>query len=336
MKISSVSLVIPVFNEQENLPELLQRCLKVGGEFDSAFEVVLVDDGSADDSRRIIRSAAERDPEHVVAVLLNRNYGQHAAVMAGLARATGEVVVTLDADLQNPPEEIPKLLEAMERGHDVVGGVRRSRQDTPFRRVASRLMNKLMKRITGLQVSDYGCMLRAYRRDVVDAILQCGERSAYVPALANSFAGSLCEVTVEHAERRAGDSKYRFLSLLNLYFDLMVSATTAPLRLLSIAGTLLAMVGGGFGVALLVMRAVYGPTWAADGVFTIFAILFIFLGIQLLGMGLLGEYLGRISRDVQNRPRYIVHEVVGDGHTGKREPERRPRSAPADAGELRP
>jgi undecaprenyl-phosphate 4-deoxy-4-formamido-L-arabinose transferase len=334
MSATSVSLVIPVFNEQDNLPELLQRCLTVGSGLGTDFELILIDDGSADNSPRIIRDAADRDPAHVVAVLLNRNYGQHAAVMAGLEKARGDIVVTLDADLQNPPEEIPKLLEAIKLGHDVVGGVRRLRQDTPFRRMASRTMNKLMRRITGIQVSDYGCMLRAYRRDVVDAILQCRERSAYVPALANSFSANLSEITVEHAERHAGESKYRLWSLLNLYFDLMVSATTAPLRMLSIAGSGLALLGAGFGILLLLLRLIYGPTWAAQGVFTIFAVLFIFLGVQLIGMGLLGEYIGRISRDVQGRPRYIVQDTVGDGLDDPRQRRSAVAHRPVDAAEL--
>jgi undecaprenyl-phosphate 4-deoxy-4-formamido-L-arabinose transferase len=314
VKIECVSLVVPVFNEQASLPELLQRCLKIGPTLARDFELVLVDDGSADDSARVITAAAERDPGHVVGVLLNRNYGQHAAVMAGLEQARGDVIVTLDADLQNPPEEIPKLVAGIAAGCDVVGGVRRLRRDSPFRVAASGLMNRLMRRLTGVSIGDYGCMLRAYRRDIVDAILACNERSAFVPALANSFAGRLGEVAVEHAERRAGESKYRLLSLLNLYFDLLVGTTTAPLRMLSLAGSALAAGGMGFGAALLVLRLVYGPAWAAEGVFTIFAVLFLFLGVQLLGMGLLGEYIGRISRDVRGRPRYIVKEVVGAGH----------------------
>jgi undecaprenyl-phosphate 4-deoxy-4-formamido-L-arabinose transferase len=305
-----VSLVIPVYNEQDNLPELVRRCLEVGRKLPYAFEVLLVNDGSRDDSAKIIAATAAREPE-VVGVLLNRNYGQHAAVLAGLAEARGDVVVTLDADLQNPPEEIPKLLAGIEAGCDVVSGVRKRRKDTLFRRVASRMMNRLMLRITRVNVGDYGCMLRAYRRDIVDAVLACGDRSAYVPALANSFAGSVREVEVEHAERAAGESKYSVLKLLNLYFDLLVSATTAPLRLLSMIGVLLAVAGLGFGVLLLVLRVYYGPDWAAQGVFTIFAVLFVFLGVQLIGMGLLGEYIGRISRDVQARPRYLIGSRVG-------------------------
>jgi undecaprenyl-phosphate 4-deoxy-4-formamido-L-arabinose transferase len=306
-----VSFVIPVFNEEANLPELIERCLKVGVGLQSEFELVLVDDGSSDESEDLIRSAASRDPAHVLGVFLNRNYGQHAAVRAGLAAARGDVVVTLDADLQNPPEEIPKLLDAIREGCDVVGGVRRKRQDSIFRKFASRIMNAIMRGLGGLEVGDYGCMLRAYRRDIVDAILECEEHGAYIPALANSFAGKAGEVSVEHAERGAGRSKYSIWSLLNLYFDLMVSASTSPLRMMSIAGTGLAIVGATFGVLLLVLRLVYGPDWAAQGVFTIFAVLFIFLGIQLIGMGLLGEYIGRISRDVQRRPLYLIRETVG-------------------------
>jgi undecaprenyl-phosphate 4-deoxy-4-formamido-L-arabinose transferase len=315
-----VSFVIPVYNEQDNLPELLRRCLAVGRKLPYAFEVVLVNDGSRDDSAKIIEAAAAREPE-IVGVLLNRNYGQHAAVLAGLAEARGDVVITLDADLQNPPEEIPKLLAGIEAGADVVSGVRRRRKDTLFRRVASRMMNRIMLRITRVNVGDYGCMLRAYRRDIVDAVLACGDRSAYVPALANGFAGNVREIEVEHAERQAGESKYSVLKLLNLYFDLLVSATTAPLRLLSMIGVVLAAAGGGFGLLLIALRLYYGPDWAAQGVFTIFAVLFVFLGVQLIGMGLLGEYIGRISRDVQARPRYLVGARVGaSASTGESSP----------------
>jgi len=178
-------------------------------------------------------------------------------------------------------------------------------------------MNRLMRKLSGVNTSDYGCMLRAYRRDIVDAVLACGERSAYVPALANSFAGRVGEVTVEHAERHAGQSKYRLWSLLNLYFDLLVSTTTAPLRMLSAAGAVLAIAGLAFALLLFVLRIIHGPEWAAEGVFTIFAVLFVFLGVQLIGMGVLGEYIGRISRDVQGRPRYIVRTVIGVGWSAR-------------------
>jgi undecaprenyl-phosphate 4-deoxy-4-formamido-L-arabinose transferase len=306
----SVSLVIPVFNEQSNLPTLIERCVSVGRTLDRDFEIVMVDDGSSDDSAQLIARAVDSHPDHCVGVLLNRNYGQHAAVLAGFATARGDTVVTLDADLQNPPEEIPKLLALVDQGHDVVGGVRQLRQDTLFRVMASRWMNRIIRRVTGIDITDYGCMLRAYRRDVVDAMLRCEERSAYVPALANAFAGHPAEVPVAHAERGAGRSSYNLWSLVNLYFDLLVSTSTVPLRLLSLVGIVMAVGGAAFGVLLLILRFAYGAEWAAQGVFTIFSPLFIFLGMQFVAMGLLGEYIGRISRDVQRRPRYLIEKTL--------------------------
>jgi undecaprenyl-phosphate 4-deoxy-4-formamido-L-arabinose transferase len=306
-----LSLVIPVFNEANNLEELLKRCTETCTSMNRPFEIVLVDDGSADDSAKIITEAAEREESTVVGVLLNRNYGQHAAVMAGFAEARGGIIVTLDADLQNPPEEIPKLVKRVEEGYDVVGTVRVPRQDTFFRRVASAAVNKVAQKATGVVMHDYGCMLRAYRRSVVDAMLQCHERSTFIPILANSFARRATEVEVSHAARSEGDSKYGLWGLINLQFDLLTSTTTFPLRVLSVVGTLISMAGVGFGVFLLIMRAIYGPHWAAEGIFTLFAILFVFVGAQFIGMGLLGEYIGRIYHDVRARPRYFIHQVVG-------------------------
>lgn len=305
-----VSMVVPVYNEHENLPELIRRCLAVGAGLAARYELVLVDDGSTDDSAAIIRSSVEKHKANIVGVFLNRNYGQHSAVFAGLAEARGDVVVTLDADLQNPPEEIPKLLDSIDAGHDVVAGVRDARNDSWIRVKSSRVMNALMRRMTGLEVTDYGCMLRAYRRDIVDVMLRCSERTAYIPALANAFACSVDEVNVRHAERASGRSKYDAWKLLNLYFDLLVTTTTKPLRLMSIVGALLAIIGTLCGLALLVLRFIYGPEWAADGVLTVFAGIFLLLGVQLLGLGIIGEYVGRISRDVQARPRYVVSQVL--------------------------
>lgn len=314
---SSVSLVIPVFNEEKNLRELISRCLKVCEEMAVPFEVILVDDGSSDRSRAIIDAAAEQNGGAVVAVLLNRNYGQHSAVMAGFAESRGDIVVTLDADLQNPPEEIPNLVRKVAEGFDVVGTVRTPRQDTLFRRVASRIVNRAARKATGVIMHDYGCMLRAYRRHVVDAMLECHERSTFIPVLANSFARTAAEIEVRHADRPHGDSKYSLWSLVNLQFDLLTSMTTFPLRLLSVVGGLISIAGVGFGILLLIMRLVHGPGWAAEGVFTLFAILFMFIGAQFVGMGLLGEYIGRIYHDVRARPRYFVDKVVGrDGSRG--------------------
>lgn len=234
--IDLVSVVIPVYNEEASLPELLRRteaaCLELG----RAFEIVLVDDGSRDRSAELLQAAAERDGSAVVAVILNRNYGQHAAILAGFEQSRGDLVITLDADLQNPPEEIPRLVERAAQGYDVVGSIRAERQDSAWRRWPSRLVNLAVQRSTGVAMHDYGCMLRAYRRSIVEAMLACRERSTFIPILANGFARHTCEIRVAHAERAHGESKYSAMRLLNLMFDLVTCMTTTPLRLLSLVG----------------------------------------------------------------------------------------------------
>lgn len=309
-RLQLVSIVIPVFNEQESLPQLLRRTTAACQQLPCPYEIILVDDGSRDNSAQMMTDAAQQPASRVVAVILNRNYGQHAAVMAGFGVARGDVVITLDADLQNPPETIPQLFATAQQGYDVVGSIRQIRQDSRLRKLGSRLVNLMVRRATGQQMSDYGCMLRAYRRPIVDAMLQCREHSTFIPILANSFARHTIELPVPHAEREYGTSRYGLLRLLNLAFDLITSMTTSPLRLLSLLGCLSAGCGFLLGVALLILRFVLGEIWAAQGVFTLFAVLFIFLGAQFLGMGLLGEYIGRIYTDVRARPRYFIQKIV--------------------------
>lgn len=304
------SVVIPVYNEVVNLPELIERCLDVCRKTGRSFELILVDDGSRDGSRKLISQAADQQAE-VIAVLLNRNYGQHAAIFAGFEQSCGNAVITLDADLQNPPEEIPRLLHEMDQGVDVVGTVRKNRKDSFFRRKASALVNQFVRKSTGVMMNDYGCMLRAYSRTVVAAMLQCRENSTFIPILANSFAGSTTEIEVAHNQRQNGDSKYSVFKLISLQFDLLTSISTFPLRLLSFIGAVISICGIGFGLMLLLLRFAYGRVWAAEGVFTLFAVLFIFVGAQFIGLGLLGEYLGRIYHDVRGRPRFFIQEIRG-------------------------
>jgi undecaprenyl-phosphate 4-deoxy-4-formamido-L-arabinose transferase len=306
-----LSIVIPVFNEEQNLDALVKRVLDACRRTGRHFEVILVDDGSSDASREMISRAADSSGGLVVGVLLNRNYGQHAAVLAGFEESRGDLVVTLDADLQNPPEEIPRVVAEAEKGFDVVGTVRVPRQDAIFRRLSSWLVNKTVQKTTGVRMHDYGCMLRGYSRHVVNAMLQCREHSTFIPILANSFAKSASEIEVRHERRPAGVSKYGVWKLVNLQFDLLTSMTTFPLRLLTIMGMLLSMAGMAFGLLLIVLRLMHGPAWAAQGVFTLFAVLFVFVGMQFFGMGLLGEYVGRIYHDVRDRPRAFVEKVVG-------------------------
>ncbi|BCQ33831.1 MULTISPECIES: undecaprenyl-phosphate 4-deoxy-4-formamido-L-arabinose transferase [Erwinia] len=308
--INKLSVVIPVYNEQESLPELLRRTEAACAQLAIDYEILLVDDGSSDASAEMLTAAAEAPDSHIVAVLLNRNYGQHSAIMAGFSHVSGDLIITLDADLQNPPEEIPRLVETARKGYDVVGTVRQNRQDSWFRKRASRLINHLIQRTTGKAMGDYGCMLRAYRRHIVDAMLHCHERSTFIPILANTFARRATEIPVLHAEREFGDSKYSLMRLINLMYDLITCLTTTPLRLLSVFGSVIALAGFAISLLLIGLRLFLGPQWAAEGVFMLFAVLFIFVGAQFIGMGLLGEYIGRIYNDVRARPRYFIQRVV--------------------------
>ncbi|WP_099119470.1 undecaprenyl-phosphate 4-deoxy-4-formamido-L-arabinose transferase [Xenorhabdus cabanillasii] len=322
-KIKKVSVVIPVYNEEESLPQLLERTISACQQLEQKYELILVDDGSRDSSADILTQVAEDPKNHVIAILLNRNYGQHSAIMAGFHQADGDLIITLDADLQNPPEEIPRLVKTAEEGYDVVGTRRANRQDPWFRKTASKIINAMITKATGRSMGDYGCMLRAYRRHIVRAMLQCHERSTFIPILANTFARKTIEIDVAHAEREFGDSKYSFMKLINLMYDLLTCLTTAPLRLLSVVGSIIAVTGFLLAILLIALRLIFGSMWAAEGVFTLFAILFMFIGAQFVAMGLLGEYIGRIYNDVRARPRYFIQKVVGakktDDNQEKRE-----------------
>ncbi|MCL5965954.1 MAG: glycosyltransferase [Deltaproteobacteria bacterium] len=272
------------------------------------YEIIFADDGSRDRSLEILKGFVGREGVRVVE--LTRNYGQHPAIFAGFSVARGDIIVTIDADLQNPPEEIPKLVRAMEEGeYEVVGSIRAARHDTAFRRAASRVMSAMTRRITRVPLEDWGCMLRAYRRGVVDRMLDAQEYSTYIPALATLYAKRVGEVPVAHADRHGGQSKYNLWKLLNLEFDLMTSFSDYPLKLLLYLGLLLALAGVSFGVLLAVLRIVYGAEWGGYGVFTLFAVLFFFMGGIFFGLGVMGQYLGRVYHEVRRRPSYTIRRI---------------------------
>jgi undecaprenyl-phosphate 4-deoxy-4-formamido-L-arabinose transferase len=303
-----VSTVVPVFNEEPSLPELHRRIAAALDGAGMEFEAIYVDDGSRDGSTRRLREIADRDPR-VVIVVLNRNYGQHAAVFAGMAEARGDTVVTLDADLQNPPEEIPAVVRRVEEGVDVVATYRPGRQDSLFRRWASAAINFYTARATGVALRDYGCMLRGYRRPVVDALLSCPEISTFVPALANTFAKTIAELPVRHAERTHGTSKYSLWSLVSLQFDLMTGFTTFPIRMVTCFGILVALGSFLLGGYLLVRRFVWGIE-EEFGLFTLAAFGFLAIGALFVAVGVLGEYVARIYAEVRRRPRFLVSAVI--------------------------
>jgi undecaprenyl-phosphate 4-deoxy-4-formamido-L-arabinose transferase len=303
-----ISIVIPVYNEEGNLENLFSRLYPVMRGIAKPFEIIFTDDGSRDRSLAILKQKVEEHPE-VRVVEFNGNFGQHMAIMAAFEVSLGEIVITLDADLQNPPEEIPKLVAEIEKGHDVVGSIRQKRQDTFFRKTASLMVNVATRKMTGMQMTDYGCMLRAYHRNVVDNINQCQEASTFIPALAQTFASSPSEVEVAHAERVEGESKYSLYKLIRLNFDLMTGFSVVPLQLFALFGIVTALLSLAFAIFLLVRRFLVGSE--VEGVFTLFAILFFFIGITIFGIGIVGEYVGRIYQEVRRRPRYVVRKVHG-------------------------
>jgi undecaprenyl-phosphate 4-deoxy-4-formamido-L-arabinose transferase len=305
-----LSVVIPVYNEEEVLPALFARLYPALDALGVTYEVVFVNDGSRDRSAAMLREQLQRRPEVTRVVLFNGNFGQHMAIMAGFEYVRGSRVVTLDADLQNPPEEIGKLLARMDEGHDYVGSIRRKRQDAAWRRWASRAMNGMRERLTHIRMTDQGCMLRAYDRPIVDAIRASREVSTFIPALAYSFSHNPTEIEVEHNERLAGESKYSLYKLIRLNFDLVTGFSVVPLQLFSLFGIFVSLVSIFTYVVVIAKRILAGE---ADSLWVIWdrdILTFFLIGVMLFGLGLIGEYVGRIYQQVRERPRYLVQAVL--------------------------
>jgi undecaprenyl-phosphate 4-deoxy-4-formamido-L-arabinose transferase len=311
-----VTIVVPVFNESANLGSLWSRLKAVLDGLDRPWETVFIDDGSRDDSLSILCEIAAGEEGRVRVVELARNVGQHAAILAGFKQSRGEIVVTLDADLQNPPEEIPRLIAAMEEGNDVVGGWREERHDRLYRKYASRLHNRLTSLIVGVPMHDYGCMLRAYRRHIVETVVDCDEKSVFVPALANTFAKRVAEIPVSHDDRAGGESKYNLFSLAKLSLNLITGFSLVPIQMLSMTGIGISVLAVMMAVALLTHRLIYGPQ-EEGALWTLFAILFFFIGMIFLALGLIGEYAGRNYIEVRRRPTYIIRKIhAPEGKSG--------------------
>ena len=312
MTAPALSIVIPMYHEERNVDALMERVLKAGRALPHAFEVVCVNDGSRDRTAALVRAWQAKAPE-VVLVDFARNFGQHAAVTAGFAHSRGRWIITLDADLQNPPEEIPNLVRLFEAGHDLINTVRRDRQDTLFRRSASKITNAVVRKLSGLKLNDFGCMLRGYSAEVARHVVACREYRTFIPALASLFARNPIEVEVGHAERAAGDSKYPLHKLVSLQLDLITNFSIAPLRTLFLAGVSLAILGMGTGLYLLLMRLIRGVAWANDGTLTVMGVMLFLTGAQFFAFGMLGEYIGRIFTQVRLRAPFIVASVERPG-----------------------
>ena len=305
-----LSVVIPVYNEEAVLPALFARLYPALDALELDYELIFVDDGSRDRSAALLREQFQKRPEVTRVILFNGNFGQHRAILAAFEHCRGERIVTLDADLQNPPEEIAKLLARMDEGHDYVGSIRRMRQDAAWRRWASKAMNRLRERMTRIRMTDQGCMLRAYDRTIVDAIRASREVSTYIPALAYSFSHSPTEVEVEHEERHAGASKYSLYRLIRLNFDLVTGFSVLPLQLFSLFGIFVSVVSLGVYVVVIAQRLITGE---ANSIWVIWdrdILQFFLTGVELFGLGLIGEYVGRIYQQVRERPRYIIQALL--------------------------
>jgi undecaprenyl-phosphate 4-deoxy-4-formamido-L-arabinose transferase len=304
----ALSVVVPVYNEEPGLAALFARLYPALDALGVSYEIVFIDDGSRDRSASLLAAQFEARPDVTRVILFNGNFGQHRAILAGFEHCRGTQVVTLDADLQNPPEEIGKLLAAMQQGHDYVGTIRRMRRDSAWRRWASRGMNRLRARITRIEMTDQGCMMRAYSRNIVQLINQCGEMNTFIPALAYQFARTPTEIEVSHEERFAGESKYSLYSLIRLNFDLVTGFSVVPLQWFSMLGMAVSVGAAALVVLLVARRIIIGPE--EGGLFTLFAIAFLLIGLALFGIGLLGEYVGRIFQEVRSRPRYVINAIL--------------------------
>ncbi|WP_292934585.1 glycosyltransferase [Noviherbaspirillum sp.] len=303
-----LSVVIPVYNEEAGLATLFARLYPALDKLGISYEILFVNDGSRDRSAQLLADQFRARPDVTRVVLFNGNYGQHMAILAGFQATRGNIVVTLDADLQNPPEEIGNLIAKMREGYDYVGSIRRERQDVAWRKHASRAMNHLREKLTHIKMTDQGNMLRAYGRNVIDLVNQCSEVNTFIPALAYTFARKPTEIIVEHEERAAGESKYSLYSLIRLNFDLITGFSLLPLQAFSLFGIVLSFLSGALFVALIVRRFLLGSE--VQGVFTLFALDFFLMGVILFGIGLVGEYVGRIYQQVRGRPRYVVQAIL--------------------------
>jgi undecaprenyl-phosphate 4-deoxy-4-formamido-L-arabinose transferase len=299
-----VSVVVTVFNEAGSLEELCRRAVAALEGRD--FELIFVDDGSTDGSFVVVERLHEED-DRIHGVRLKRNFGQHPAMHAGLVRSRGEIVVTMDGDLQNPPEDLPKLIEAVEAGSDVASGRRAARRDSWGRTLPSRLINGMLRRFTGVAISDFGCAFNAYRRDAVEPVLGAIGKQKFTKALVLSTGASVVEVDVGHAAR-AGASRYSPMRLVSTALAVLAGFWPQPIQwiglLLGTISTLLALALGCWGIVYWIDHSNFpGPLFG--GV----AVLFV-LGVQGFILALVGEYLGRIQRDVSGRPLYTVEREL--------------------------
>lgn len=306
-----LSIVVPVFNEEENLPLLYEQLTGTLARLGRPYELIFVDDGSRDNSYSVLKSLHEQD-NRVRVIRFRRNFGQTAAFSAGFDAARGEIIITLDADNQNDPADIPRLLDKMAAGYDVVSGWRQQRQDPWHRRLPSRIANWLISTVTGVHLHDYGCSLKAYRREVIKEIRLYGELHRYIPAIASWMGIEVTELPVNHHPRRFGKSKYGLSRTLRVVLDLvtvrfLLSYSTRPLQIFGLLGFAAGVTGFLMGLYLSYEKLILGAK-IGDRPLLLLAVLLMLTGVQLVSMGLLGELIIRTYYEAQQKPIYAVRE----------------------------
>jgi len=312
-----ISIVIPVFNEEDNLEILYSQLKRVLERIGKSYEIILVDDGSTDSSFNVMEKLHKRD-NHVRIIGFRRNFGQSAAFSAGFDFAKGNIIVTMDADLQNDPVDIPRLLGKLEEGYDIISGWRVDRKDGFFtRQLPSRIANSLISMITGVQLHDYGCSLKAYRAVVVRNVRLYGEMHRFIPALASWMGIKIGELPVNHAPRMSGKSKYGIMRTIRVILDLLtvkflLGYSTRPIQVFGLLGVISLFIGMILGAYLTTIKLAFDQP-LSDRPLLLFAILLIIFGVQLITMGLLGELVVRNYDDSRQKPTYMIKEVLGDG-----------------------
>jgi glycosyltransferase involved in cell wall biosynthesis len=312
-----LSVVIPLYNEEESIPHLRTALTTALDRVGEPFEIIIVDDGSRDQSFARLREWAAEDARLTV-IRLRRNFGQTAAFSAGFDHACGEIVVTMDADLQNDPDDIPKLIAKMDEGFDIVSGWRINRQDRFLdRKLPSLIANRLISNVTDVQLHDYGCSLKAYRRDVLQHVKLYGELHRFIPALASQVGGTVSEVAVNHRARQFGSSKYGISRTIRVMLDLILvwflgTYSTRPIHVFGGAGFLSAAIGILIGLYLTFVKLALGEDIGGRPMLLL-AVLLVVIGVQLVTMGLIGEMTIRTYHESQNKPIYIVREIAGGG-----------------------
>ena len=315
-----LSIVLPMYNEEENVRRLYDELVLVLEASGRSFEIIAVDDGSSDDTFGQLRALHARD-KRVRAVCMRRNFGQTAALAAGFDRAEGEVVITIDADLQNDPADIPKLLAKMDEGYDVVSGWRQRRWQEGIatlltRRFPSATANWLISTVTGVHLHDYGCSLKAYRRDVTRQIRLYGDLHRFVPAIASFYGVRIAEVSVAYRSRQFGQSKYGMGRMVRVLLDLLtvrflLSYSTRPIHIFGLLGLVSMLAGMGLGAYLTLIKFLYGAA-LAERPLLLLSMLLVMVGVQLVTMGLLGELVVRTYYESQNKPIYAVREELDE------------------------